>query len=45
MTTTGYNSNQVQATLTGQILWDGKPVIDDDDGGTAGVHDVQRAVL
>jgi hypothetical protein len=30
------------ATLTGQVLWDGKPVIDDDDGGTAGVREPLR---
>lgn len=32
----------INATLSGQIFWDGKPVIDDDDGGTSGVREPRR---
>lgn len=34
--------NAVNATLRGQVMWDGKPVIDDDGGGTAGVREPRR---
>jgi hypothetical protein len=30
------------ATMFGQVYWNGKPVIDDDDGGTAGVREPRR---
>lgn len=30
------------ATLRGRFFWGGKPVIDDDDGGTAGVREPRR---
>lgn len=32
----------INATMFGQVMWDGKPVIDDDDGGTAGVREPRR---
>lgn len=36
------NTTAVTTTIRGQIMWDGKPVIDDDDGGTAGVREPRR---
>lgn len=29
-------------TITGQVMWDGKPVIDDDDGGSSPVREPRR---
>lgn len=36
----GSNSNY--GVLMGQVMWNGVPVIDDDDGGTAGVREPRR---
>lgn len=30
------------AVMFGQVIWNGQPVIDDDDGGTAGVREPRR---
>lgn len=35
-------TRMTNAVLFGQVLWNGKPVIDDDDGGTAGVREPRR---
>lgn len=37
----GFNTGNV-GTLRGQFMWNGQPIIDDDDGGTAGVREPRR---
>lgn len=41
---TGLTVTSHNATMLGQVIWDGKPVIDDDDGGTAGVREPRRPI-
>ena len=39
-----FTSNYNDATITGTVYWNGLPVIDDDDGGTAGVREPRRPI-
>lgn len=36
------NINTTASTIRGTVWWNGKPIIDDDDGGTAGVREPRR---
>jgi hypothetical protein len=39
-----WTNTTTTATLAGTVVWNGRPVIDDDEGGTAGVREPRRPV-